>query len=241
MSAETGETGMHHQALTAEIIYAVLWLGKVRDDSTAVPVGSGVVVHHRGNEYLATACHVAKECDFNPLIRRMNEWKRIQWDLVVADEHRDVAVLKSAASLTPLTPAYGDANTRYGSLGRAMGFPTLDNRYLETVSEFGDIDGHPLPITAVVSATMAPRDGDFQFAGGYVNSGFSGGAIVFPTEDSSWTIVGVITERGAVLRPIGTAEKGRPLYTLEPTGVVKFVRMKTVLELIDRKRSVKSA
>ena len=232
---------MHHQALPAEIIHAVQWLGKVRDDRTDGPVGSGVVVHHRGNEYLATACHVAEACDFNPLIRRMNEWQRHGWGLIAADERLDLAVLKTDASLAPLIPTYGDANTSYGSLGRAMGFPRLDNRYPEDVSQFADVDGHPLPITAVVSATKASKDGDFQYAGGYVNDGFSGGAIVFPTEDSSWTIVGVISERGSVFKEIETVEKGRYIYTIEPTGVVKFVRMKTVLELIDRECSGSSA
>lgn len=232
---------MHHQALTAEIIYAVLWLAEVRDDSTVVPAGSGVVVHHRGHEYLATAYHVAKVCDFDPLIRRMNEWQRSRWDLIVADEQRDLAVLRTTAPLAPLTPTYGDANTRYGSLGRAMGFPAFDNRSLENLNTFADIDGHPLPVTAVVSATVASNEGEFQYAGGYVNSGFSGGAIVFPTEDSGWTIVGVITERGAVLKEIGLDEQGHAKYIIEPTGIVKFVRMETVLQLIDSRSAARTA
>lgn len=225
---------MHHQALTSEIIFAVLWLGKASDDNTGVPVGSGVVVHHRGNEYLATAYHVSEACSFNPLIRHSNRWHRIKWNLVLADETRDLTVFKTVDRLANITPKYGVANTVYGSLGRALGFPAFDNQLLNHVNDFGEMDGHPLPITAVVSATVAIGTGDFDYAGGYVNSGFSGGAIVFPTTDSSWTIAGIIIERGAVIKEIGQDKQGQPLFIVEPTGIVKFVRMSTVLELIDK-------
>lgn len=227
---------MHLHAITSEFICAVLWLGCMNNSNEVIPLGSGVVIHYRGNEYLATAHHVAEPCKFNPFVRRKGKWRSIAWQVLIADEDLDIAVLKTQAKLSNLTPVYGSAHTVYGSIGQAMGFPTLDTRLAGSTAMIHEMDGHPLPITVVVSASIV-LEGAFQYAGGYVNSGFSGGAVVYPTNAKGkygWSIVGIITERGGVWKQTGfDKESNKPVFVSEPTGMVKFVRMKTVFELID--------
>ena len=74
------------------------------------------------------------------------------------------------------------------------------------------------------------------YTGGYVNSGFSGGAIVYSTtgkQKHRWSIAGIITKRGGVPKRTGIDEDGKRVVIMEPTGMVKFTRMERVLELID--------
>ena len=234
---------MEIQAITTEVIYAVLWLACRTGEGLGRPIGSGVVIHHKGHEYLATALHVAEPCAFNPLVRRNGKWRTTAWERVVTDEATDIAVLRTSeehVQLSSLTPSYGaGVGTLYGSIGRALGFPALSAEVTgpemaeRMIQELDD--GHPLPVPVVVTASFA-FNRDTLYTGGYVNSGFSGGAIVYPTDVKQkhrWSIVGIVTERGGVPKRTGIAEDGKHVVIMEPTGMVKFTRMESVLELID--------
>ena len=239
-----GGRKMEIQAITAEVIYAVLWLGCQTGEGLGRPIGSGVVIHHEGHEYLATALHVAVPCAFNPLVRRNGKWRTITWERVVTDEALDIAVLRTSqehVQLSSLTPSYGaKAGTSYGSIGRALGFPALSAEFIEPgMAErmIQELDGgHPIPVPVVVTVSFV-FNRDTMYTGGYVNSGFSGGAIVYPTagkQKHRWSIAGIITERGGVLKSTGIDEGGKHVVIMEPTGMVKFTRMESVLALIDR-------
>ena len=229
-------------APTSNFLLAVLWLGGVSQAGIGLPVGSGVVVHHNDEEYLATALHVAKECAFQPLIRRSGEWRQAQWETIGTNEDADIAVLKtSSGTLSSLTPRYGMAHVDIGGVGRAMGFPAISDP--TEISHVAEIEGAPLPLTALVASYVQPSPGaspDIHYAGGYINGGFSGGAMVFPTS-SGWTIAGIITHtegfiRQTVLRwnaTTGSYEPDADFVVNEPSGLIRFVGFRTITDLIE--------
>ena len=224
---------MNEIAPTTEFILSVFWLGHITDNGDANPIGSGVAIKHDGVEYLATALHVAKDCNFNPLIRRQRKWQAAKWETIGADESVDIAVLKTYPNkLIRLQPRYGTGNVIIGGIGRAMGFPNINDpneldRYAETP------EGHPVPMAVLVSSYVTPRDDGIygtNYTGGYINAGFSGGAMLFPTGDS-WTIAGIITKKGY------TYTKGYP--GLEHSGLIGYCDIDIVKKLIEESVSFK--
>ena len=229
-------------APTSEFLLAVQWLGCVTNKGSAVPVGSGVVVHLQDEEYLATALHVAQDCQFQPLIRRSKQWASARWETVGIDERADVAVLKtSTATLSRLTPRYGLGHVLMGAVGRAMGFPAITDP--EEVSHIGEIKGVPVPLTTLVSAYFSPGTDagtGIHYAGGYVNAGFSGGAMLFPTTEG-WTVGGIIMHREGVLRNVYRRDpktnrfnKDNELAISEPSGLIRFAGFDIVTDIIER-------
>ena len=227
-------------APTAEFIYAVLWLGTPINEGATMPVGTGVVVHWNGEEYLATALHVAKECRFQPHIRRAGHWWSPQWTTVGIDQTTDLAVLKTAmAKLSNLTPRYGTEGVILGAIGRAMGFPAFGSA--RDIDHIAEIEGHPVPLTVLVSAYLNLPDDParpIHFTGGYINAGFSGGAMVFPANDG-WTIAGIITHRAGLWRPVfrrkeetGEYIEDPALFVSEPSGMIRFTDFSEVERLI---------
>ena len=159
---------MSQPAPTNEFLISVLWLGLPRPDGNVVPAGSGVVVHHHGGEYLATASHVAKDCSFQPFVRRHGQWGQAQWETIGTNEDADIAVLRtSTANLSHLTPQYGFAHTVLGAIGRALGFPALSNP--TEISHVAEIEGMPIPLTTLVSTYLrldASAESSVQYMGG---------------------------------------------------------------------------
>ena len=236
------ERMIDNTAPTSEFLLAVQWLGCVTNKGSTVPAGSGVVVHHQGGEYLATALHVARVCGFQPLVRRNSQWSSTQWETVGIDESADVAVLKTnKAKLSGLTPRYGFAHVLIGAVGRAMGFPALSDPM--EISYIGEIHSVPLPLTTLVSAYFRPgtdAGAGIHYVGGYINAGFSGGAMLLPTSEG-WSIGGIITHREGVLRNVyhknpgtGQLEKDEELVIGEPSGLIRFAGIGIVTDLIER-------
>ena len=58
-------------APTSEFLAAILWLGGTSRSGDDVPIGSGVVVHHEDQEYLATALHVARSLRLSTLYQAL--------------------------------------------------------------------------------------------------------------------------------------------------------------------------
>ena len=73
-----------------------------------------------------------------------------------------------------------------------------------------------------------------HYSASYINAGFSGGAIVYyVTDQEMWTIAGIITEFPIVPRPIyDRGGKETRLFTMQHTGLVGYVPMSTVFELM---------
>ena len=202
------------------------------------------MLRHDGGEFLVTALHVAKGCGFQPRIRWAGEWREAKWETIATDEIADIAVLQS--DLQPpihpnLNPRYGRGEVMLGGVGRAMGFPALFDE--AEVSHIGEMQGLPLAVSTVISAYWASNDDakpGIEYLGGYINSGFSGGAIVLPTTNHGWTIAGVISERGAVKKSMfkrneETGETFRIIYG-EPSGLIRFAGIEFVIELLDGSR-----
>ena len=135
---------------------------------------------------------------------------------------------------------YGAEGTLLGAIGRAVGFP---HGVEEHLTEWG---GWPVPLQ--VPVTIYGGGGDEKVTGGYINAGFSGGAVMAPTgpRDTDWTIAGIITDRGHVLRrPVDKdgeelvvrSIEGEELWVREPNGLVYYTGMRRVFELIDQARA----
>lgn len=227
-------------APTAEFLLAVLWLGRPDSDGNTVPAGSSVVVHHLGSEYLATALHVAEDCNFQPSIRRNGQWLQLQWETTGLNQDADVAVLRTpTVTLSSLTPQYGFANVTIGAIGRAMGFPSL--RSSREISHIMEMDGAPIPLTTLVSSyAQLGTPSAIHYMGGYVNSGFSGGAVLLPTGTGTWTIAGIITHREGLLRHVlrkdvntGEWAEDDQLLVSEPSGLLRFAGIGVATDIID--------
>lgn len=234
---------MFGMPLTRQFIMAVFWLGRGQ-----MPVGSGVGILHNGREYLVTARHVAEPCNYNPTIRARNQWldfKSWPWKVVANDEHLDITVLQTDADLhISKAVQYGQDDTIYGTLGRALGFPTLHAHLslTEQLQAYGEAGGgRPLPVNVLVTVNLGSGDKySVQYAGGYLNSGFSGGAILWPVHSQyteskkpGWTLAGIITERGHIYRRMGSDNQGQPVYLVEPSGMVRFTKIEAVFAMID--------
>ena len=232
----------NNTAPTSEYLSAILWLGTLSNKGSVVPAGSGIVVHLHNQEYLATALHVAKACGYQPWVRRKSQWGSAQWETVGINQEADVAVLRASdARLSPQTPKYGLAGVLLGGVGRAMGFPAITDP--EEISHVAEMNGRPLPLTTLVSAYLRPgtdAGSGIHYVGGYVNAGFSGGAMLLPTTEG-WTIGGVITHKEGVTRNIyrrnaatGRFTEDRDLAFQEPSGLIRFAGFDVVTDLIER-------
>jgi S1-C subfamily serine protease len=221
---------------------AVCWLGCITGDSAALPAGSGVVVHRGGNEYLVTALHVGEDCNFSPVIRRRGQWQVPSLEFVVRDEDTDIAIFRNVGTsrLSSLTPEYGLAHSIIGTVGRAVGFPTT-GKPEEDTKYIVEMDGIPIPICAPICsyANMPLDHPQVSVAAGYINRGFSGGAVLFPTNDD-WKIVGIITHRLSVPAYGVRADKdGKPvdrderILIQEPSGLFRYTNFCVVEQLID--------
>ena len=229
-------------ALTGAYAFAVLWLG-CPDQSGGRPIGSGVVVNHREQQYMATAHHVLNECrntNEELLVRRGREWQLTSFQIVGENTELDIAVLQMPVQIGPTDGLkYGLGHSVLGSLGRAVGFPSD----AEGGNRIAEMNTLPLPIQVVVAANFNPGE-KTHIAGGYDNAGFSGGAVMFQTDSAErdkdkWTIAGIITSRGHVWRkPRNTEDFGedREIVVMEPTGIIHYTGMNEVLDLIDKTR-----
>lgn len=227
--------------LTGEFIQTVLWLACATGDYKIKNTGSALVFLQEGQQYVATAKHVVEDCARGPFLGHNGKWHELDWETVAEDNEKDIIVLKTRAELTRTTPTMGMGRTYYGAVGRALGFPKVsDGVGLRTEAKiFGESGGRPLPVPAVVAARIGGEQDEWsQYVGGYINNGFSGGPILFPTLDrkgrEGWTVVGIITERGAVAKQVGTNTKGESIVEIEPTGMVKFTKIEAVLDMLPK-------
>lgn len=217
--------------LTNEIILAVQWLGRI-DNGGATPIGSGVVVRVADEEYLATAKHVADACHNNPVIRRNKKWNLVSWSLVATDPTLDISVLKPEAKLLGIGGQdYNVMDVLYGTIGRALGFPEGAEQVIT------EMDGFPIPIATPIGVYGTSAASGIHVVGGYINAGFSGGAIVYP-KMHRFAIVGIATHRLHITRSVDMLDpaSGNLLGRFninEPSGLLQYTAMDEVLKLIE--------
>lgn len=210
---------------TLEDVRPVQWLGH----GTSSPAGSGVVFHAAEQNYLVTAKHVLDAITTDLRIFQEHEWRRVEWNLVTEDANLDVAVMALLTDAPPLFPTQkmGVAGTRYGDIGRALGFPA----HSETL--FSAYQGVPIPVPIPICAYDNPMS-DIQIAGGYLNAGYSGGAVLLPVDGAN-SLAGIITEKHNLMRPTvrsSDASLQHELLAIESTGIFQFTSMDAVLRLL---------
>lgn len=159
--------------------------------------GTGVLLQYAGQEYMATALHVARRCNFNPLIEYDEEWRPYTWEVIGKDEENDVAVLQrvgveNARIASTSGAMYGKKGVVLGAQAVALGFPEI----LDGIN-WRRVEGSLRPVPMTVSVSLYFGCGETHYSGGYVNRGFSGGAIV-AWNGNQPSIVGIITKKAGV-------------------------------------------
>ena len=221
---------------TANVLSRLIWLG----DENNMAKGSGTLVSYGGTDYLVTAHHVYADCNRNPFVRFHARWNRLQWEVVAKNESLDVIVLRSAQLPTNLETQlpvlYGvPKGAVHGQIGYSLGFPGVyESNFQPKTDHVLEFDGRPIPIAALVVANLSAAS-KVHYSASYINAGFSGGAIVYClTDQKMWTIAGVITEFPIVPRPIYDGNgKETGLFTQQHTGLVGYVPMSAVLEMME--------
>ena len=203
---------------SAEVINPVVCLGEQRDGEVQ-PCGSGVLIRHDHTEYLCTALHVIEHGQLQPYVRYDSQWHKIDWQVVCTSEEYDIAVLKTQRILDPqqLAVVYGEPpGTVHGQVGYALGFP------MQPVEELLEVGGKPMArVASVTINASAPgrQGGCTKYALGYINAGFSGGAIALPRlPKKTWAILGIIIHVEAIERPV-YCKKDKPEQASEPPRV----------------------
>ena len=220
---------------TSNVLSRLVWLG----DENNTPQGSGTLISADGVDYVITAHHVYLDCGGNPSVRFRGQWNSLGWEVLARDEGLDVIVMRSPQlpkDLAGLPVLYGvPRGAIHGQIGYSLGFPGvfgLDSG-LRT-DHILEVDGRPIPIAALVVANLS-TESKVHYSASYINAGFSGGAIVYYVEEQEmWTIAGMITQFPAVPRAVydrNGKETGQ--FIMQHTGLVGYVPMSAVLELIE--------
>ena len=176
------------------------------NDETVRHIGSGVLLQHNGQEYVVTALHVARSCDFDPLIDHQGKWQHSTWQTIGVDENNDVAVLQRVGEndrkIAKLSLRYGFEGVVFGGIASAFGFPGTTPPI--EWSRQGE-QSRPVPMNVIVS--IYPALGDTHYSGGYLNHGFSGGAIV-AWAGTHATAIGIITRKALTAGNNGVEHAG---------------------------------
>ena len=216
------------------ILNPILWLGR-RETNTCSPAGSGVIVNLNNNQYLVTAFHVAKPCDFRPVVRLNGQWNSIDWRTVVLDEEHDIAVLETDTILDPrkIPVRYGEpGGLVFGQIGYALGYPGVEDEVGWSTDHIIEAHGRPIPIVALVVANFT-SGGNATYSSSYINAGFSGGAIAFPMGQRDWTIAGIITHFPTIRRPVYRNGEKTGDYVRQHAGLVGYTPFGVVEKLIN--------
>ena len=220
----------------ANVLNRLLWLGK-KQSNNSLPVGSGVIASHNGNEYLVTALHVAESCGFRPLVRFRGQWNSMDWRTVATDRDHDVAVLETDTAVLDsqqIPVLYGEpGGLVFGQIGYALGYPGFEDNGGPSIDHILEAQGRPMPMVTLVIANFA-AGGNSTYSASYINAGFSGGAVVFPMPDDDWSIAGIITHFPNVPRPVYRDGAETQDFVMQHAGLVGYTAFRVVQDLIDR-------
>lgn len=151
-----------------------------------------MLISRSGQRYLVTAAHLVQKTDGNPLVQIKDEWVNVNWTLVGASEDADIAALIAAdESRLPSAPSphYADPPPLMHQPALALGFPGGMPEPQLARSPRG---GYPIPIATPL--TLYSNPGYIKLAAGFINHGYSGGAIIARSGILP-TIIGVIIEK----------------------------------------------
>ena len=230
----------------SELIFSVIWLGKLVSQSEAMPIGSGTIVRVDGADYVVTAFHVFQQ-ENCPLARMEGQWYRSNAVIIAFDQDLDIAVLRCPAQLrSPDLAAaldQGIANLAIGTPGLALGFPdVLDPSGTKHVLDHvAEINGRPIPLPSqalyyVGQSGLVGQSGAFTCSG-YTNAGYSGGLLAFPNPGArKWCAAGVIVGFPRVWRslqlPEGSLSADSDLKSQEHMGLIHAVTINEVEAIV---------
>ena len=224
----------HTHTLDSRILGAVVAIGCEGEDGNVRRVGTGVAVLHGGKEYLATALHIVEQCDVQLNIG-IGEGRAPEWTTVGTDQEADIAVLTTdSIEITQDHPPYADQQPPHGTLGYAIGFPSaIGVTFVENPTA-----RKALPIAVPVVTNVTSADGT-HYAGGYLNHGFSGGAIATQQGNGAWQVVGIITHKLYAYQYFSyedpeTGETKFDSRARDHAGLTGFTEVKKVIEIIER-------
>ena len=206
--------------------------------------GTGFAVEVDGKQYLVTANHVAKACQYEPQLL-MGGWDAtLNWKTIGKDEDADVAVLAADRQLCAATQIQvGTGQILYGQMGYALGFPADYGTDIFGKLQDSDYGTRVLPMPAPVTFYGSGTSQGHYW--GSVTAGFSGAPAVFPTiPDSSarqnllgsenWAITGIVT--GYATRRFEADKDGATIDLKmsydQPVGIVNVAKQTVFLELI---------
>ena len=177
-----------------------LFVGCNQDDTAQGSVGSGVLLHYGGREFLATANHVVDGCGYQPWIELGGTWHPGQWSTIGVDTESDVAVLKllgAEGCITDLSVRYGVDGVTMLAQGVALGFPSIQGDEIDWPRWSQDPLEKPIPIGIPLLLSYNLPAGNIHYSGGYVQYGFSGGPVIAWVGNHA-SVVGIITHKGIV-------------------------------------------
>lgn len=228
-------------ALTTNVLYRMLWLGGRNEAGLVVPAGSAFVVEFEGKDYVVTAHHVVRACEYVLFMRHGGEWVPGGWpEPLVDDSENDITVFKfdGEARFSAFDIRYGlVGGTILGQLGYALGFPAVGGR-TDHIAEF---NGNAIAIPTMLAINVVPGAARV-YCSGYVNAGYSGGAVVYPIDTTgAWGFAGTITAFPTFRRNVHRLEglsgdgEGEPagLYVKEHMGLLAYIPWLTIRHLIE--------
>ena len=172
------------------------------------PSGTGVLLHHDGQEYVVTAKHVVDSCGFQPWIHMNGRWVASEWEVIGNDEEADISVLQRVGDNDRMIAKYPvpyGADSIWGSNGTALGFPDgveptewseMDwgkNLIPEGDRQHGN-NRRPLPIPYPASAPIYMDGRKISLVGAYLNHGVSGGPVVIQSGNTP-SIAGIVVQK----------------------------------------------
>lgn len=213
--------------LTQPFLRSTVALGRGTD-----AVGSGLLLRLGEDNYLFTAKHVADSCENQPTIFRNGNWNRPptpSWRVVASDDALDVCVLTTDWLGNMISLPLGAQGAILGTSAIALGFPAH--------VDAADFEGYPLPVPAILATYWNPQT-DCCRISGYINSGFSGGPVLFATQamtslNTNLSVAGIITGRVHVWRRV-FHNNGTPseFKVQEPSGILQFTTIRAILRVL---------
>ena len=226
----------HTHTLDWRTLSAIVPLGCEGQDGAVQRVGTGVAILHGGKEYLATALHVIDQCDMQPNIG-VGKVGRPKWTTVGMDKETDIAVLTTdQLDITSNHPLYAEQQPAHATLGYAIGFPSGN----EVTFMPNPYTGNALPIAVPIVTNITNVNGTHH-AGGYLNKGFSGGAIVTQRNNGEWHVVGIVTHKtyanASYYYEDPETGETKLMFHTEHAGLTKFTEIGRVIRIIEDYRA----
>ena len=197
-------------------------------------VGSCFAMEHDGRQYICTAKHNLKEFNGSSIeLVHDSSWKKIDVSLVGNGSHNsDIAVLATNFKLAePLPLDYTAGGVQLGQEIYFLGFP-----YMISTSGGNKLNrSFPLPLVkrGILSGSQVEGGASVFYLDGHNNKGFSGGPVVFMTDERKLAVASVISGYKSVYEAVlDENENETKLLSKVNTGIVTSYVIKHAIDAI---------